>query len=95
MKNTNNKDVFQELDSLSDELGITEERVHELLGAFANANWIMTKMLKDPLYLETTTVAEQMVDYEAYVKYLNSSSIDERTRIYRRFINYCRWLNKV
>lgn len=88
------KDVFSQLNELHEEMNVTEEWLHECWDKFAAYNWIMTRMLKSPITFTTMSDEELDEEYRLYANNLNNSDIKARERVLRRFIDYCKWVNK-
>lgn len=88
------RDVFQELNTLHEEMNVSEEWLHECWDKFAQFNWVLTRMLKDPIGFPTMDDDEYDEEYKLYANNLNNSDIKARERVLWRFIDYCRWVSK-
>ena len=85
------RDVFQELNELHTKMDVSEEWLHECWDKFAQFNWILTRMLKDPIGFQTMDYDHE---YESYANNLNNTDIKARERVFWRFIDYCEWVKK-
>ena len=85
------KDLFEELDSLKEELGVSDEHLKGMWNLFAYQDYLMKQWLNDPN--EEKTEKELRDEFEEYVNNINGD-FPRREKILKRFVNYCRWINK-
>ena len=88
------KDIFTSLDDLASELNVSDEWLQSLWAYYATFDWQFRRMVASPITFETMAPDEVQEEFDAYARHFNSSSIDDRIKLYKRFCDYCHWVTK-
>lgn len=86
------KTIYEELESLKEELDITDDHLKELWHYYSFFDFCFRQLSGDSEFLKIPD-EEQDAKWTLFANYMNMHKA-EKERIIRRFINYCKFVNR-